>query len=207
MVPHSLVDEIQEDNNWRDGELAVFKKNPQNVDKLLWSRMCLPMIYAHWEGYVVSSLKLLISHLNELELSPNEVPTKLVVLGLGSKYNSLSGKQSFDQKIEFTDSFKKLFQKALKFKKTIDTKSNLNSKVLKELCTMFGFDFTVFSSVTADIDLIVTFRNKIAHGENSILPVSGSIDNYVLSITKATDLLLVEIDNFVSNKNYQLKVA
>ena len=206
-MAHSLIDEIQAENNWRDGELATFKVNPQKVDDSLWNRMCLPMIYAHWEGYVVSSLKLLIDHLNSLNLNPNEMPTNLIVLGLGTKYNSLSGKQSFDQKVVFTDSFKEIFQKVIKFKKGIDTKSNLNSNVLKELCTVFGFNFNAFKSVIGDVERIVMFRNRIAHGENSILPDSENIEKYILSITQATDLLLIEIDNFVSNENYRFKIV
>lgn len=204
---HDLIEEIQEENRWRDGELALFKQNPQKVDIKLWNRMCLPMIYAHWEGYVVNSLKLLIGHLNSLELSPNEVPTKLVVLGLDKSYSSLSGKQSFDQRIDFTNRFKELFQKALKFKKEVDTKSNLNSKVLKELCTIFGFNFEAFKDVTSDIDRVVTFRNRIAHGENSIVPESEGIEKYIISITVATDALLTEINDFISNENYRLKIA
>lgn len=204
---HNLVEEISEENTWRDGELAIFKQNPQKVDATLWSRMCLPMIYAHWEGYVVNSLKLLIGHLNSLDLCPNQVPTKLVVLGLGDRYKSLSGKQTFEQKIEFTNNFKELFENALKFKKEVDTKSNLTSKVLKELCTVFGFDFDAFKDVIFDIDRIVIFRNRIAHGENSIIPEAEGIEKYILSITTATDILLAEIDKFVSNENYLLKIA
>lgn len=206
-MTHNLIDEIQAENNWRDGELATFKVNPQKVDNSLWNRMCLPMIYAHWEGYVVSSLKLLIGHLNSLKLSPSEVPTNLIVLGLGTKYNSLSGKQSFDQKIVFTDSFIEIFKQAIKFQKDIDTKSNLNGNVLKELCAVFGFNFNAFKDVIGDIEKIVMFRNRIAHGENSILPDSENIEKYILSIAQATDLLLIEIDNFVSNENFRLKIA
>jgi hypothetical protein len=206
-VVHNLIEEIQEENNWRDGELATFKINPQKVSEPLWNRMCLPMIYAHWEGYVVSSLKLLIGYLNGLALKPSEVPTNLVVLGLGTKYNSLSGKQSFEQKIVFTDSFKDIFLKAIKFNKNIDTKSNLNGDVLKELCIVFGFDFKAFKDVVGDIEKIVMIRNKIAHGENSILPDSENIESYILSITNATDLLLAEIDEFVSKENFRLKTS
>lgn len=206
-MTHSLIDEIQAENNWRDGELATFKVNPQKVEDSLWNRMCVPMIYAHWEGFVVSSLKLLIGYLNSLKLSPSEVPTNLIVLGLGTKYNSLSGKQSFDQKVVFTENFIDIFQKAIKFKKDIDTKSNLNSNVLKDLCMVFDFNFEVFKDVTTDIERIVMFRNKIAHGENSIVPGSESIEQYIMSITKATDLLLIEIDKFIVNENFRLKIV
>jgi len=206
-MTHEIIIEIQEDNNWRDGELAKFKINPHKVDQKLWDRMCIPMIYAHWEGYVVSSLRLLLDHLNKLQLSPNDVDTKLIVIGLGRAYNSLSGKQSFDQKVDFTVKFKDLFERAIKFKKDIDTKSNLNSKVLKELCNMFGFGFEEFNNVIADIDRVVTFRNKIAHGENSILPDTDSIEKYISSVTAATDIFLEEIDKFLSNESYLQKAA
>ena len=206
-MTHSLIDEIQIENNWRDGELAILKVNPQKVDDSLWNRMSVPMIYAHWEGYVVSSLKLLLGHLNSLKLSPSKVPTNLIVLGLGDKYRSLSGKQSFDQRIVFTDNFKEIFQKAIRFKKNIDTRSNLNGNILEELCNIFGFNFDVFKELTADIDRIVMLRNKIAHGENAIIPNSENIVKYILSISQATDLLLAEIERFLSNEKFLLEVA
>lgn len=206
-MPHEVIIEIQEENNWRDGELAKFKINPHKVDQKLWGRMCIPMIYAHWEGYIVSSLRLLIDHLNKLQLSPKEVNTKLIVVGLGKTYNSLSGKQSFDQKVDFTDKFISLFEGAIKFKKDIDTKSNLNSKVLKELCNTFGFSSEKFENVFSDIDRIVTLRNKIAHGENAIIPDVHSIEKYISSVTNATDIFLQEIDGFLSNKTYFKKAA
>lgn len=206
-MTHSVVEEIVDENRWRDGEFAKFKVNSQKVDESLWNRMCLPMIYAHWEGYVVNSLKILIHHLNQLELRPNDVETNIIVLGLADSYKPLSGKQSFSQRCEFTDKFKVIFQSAIKFKKNIDTKSNLNSKILNELCEIFGFNFGVFSGVTSDIDRIVNFRNKIAHGENSIIPITDSIEKYITSVTIATDLLLNEIDRFLSNENYLIKMA
>lgn len=206
-MPHDVIVEIQEDNNWRDGELAKFKINPHRVDQQLWCRMCIPMIYAHWEGYVVSSLRLLIGHLNSLRLKPSDVDTKLIVIGLGKNYNSLSGKQSFEQKVDFTNKFMVLFENVILFKKDIDTRSNLNSKVLKELCNMFGFDFERFKGVINDIDRIVTFRNKIAHGENSILPDTDSIEQYISSVSLATDIFIQEIDRFLMNENYLQKAA
>lgn len=138
-MAHRVIEEIVESNSWRDGEFAKFKTGAISTDENLWCRMCIPMIYAHWEGFVVSSLKVLITHLNALELYPDKIPTKLVVVGLGDAYKTLSGKQSLEQRIDFTDKFKSLFQKSIKFKNKIDTKSNLKSDVLKELCTMFGF--------------------------------------------------------------------
>jgi len=204
---HELIEDIQEENQWRQNEFASFKHCPDQVDSELWDRMCIPMIYAHWEGVVVNSLKILIGYLNTLNLSPNDVATRFIVFGLDKSYNSLSGKQSFVQKVAFTDKFKELFQQVLKFKKDVNTKSNLNSKVLKELCDIFGFNFNSFADVAGDIDRIVTYRNRIAHGESSIIPESESIEKYIATITTATDILFAEIDNFICNESYRLQTA
>jgi len=107
-VPHTLVEEIEQSNHWRDGEFAKFKVNPANLDEKLWCRMCVPMIYAHWEGFVVSSIKELLKYINNCQLTPNRVPTRLIVHCFDDSYKTLGGKQSFSQRVEFTNKFKEL---------------------------------------------------------------------------------------------------
>ena len=202
---HEVIEEIVSSNDWRDGEFAKFKVNAAGVDEKLWCRMCIPMIYAHWEGYVVSSLKILIRYLNTLQLEPQDVPTNLVVVGLGDTYKTLSGKQSFKQRIEFTDRFSGLYQKTLKFAKKIDTKSNLRSNVLGELCDMFGFRFKCFKTYLSDIDRLVNIRNSIAHGENSVVPDMDNIVKYIAAVRSSMDILLTEIQRFLEKEGYLLR--
>ena len=199
---HRVVEEIYESNKWRDGEFAKFKINSSNVDEALWCRMCIPMIYAHWEGFVVSSLKVVLEYLSRLELSPKDVKTNIVVIGLGNSYKSLSGKQSFKQRIEFTDRFSGIYQEQLKFTQKIDTKSNLKSNVLSEICEMFSIDFSDFQSQVGDIDRLVHVRNSIAHGENSIVPRMENVEKYIEAVTKSMDVLIEEIRKFVEDEKY-----
>ncbi|BEO03769.1 hypothetical protein SMQC13_14960 [Serratia marcescens] len=199
---HKIVEEISATNAWRDGEFAKFKVNPHQVDELLWYRMCVPMIYANWEGFVVNSLKIVLSHLNSLKLTPHQIPTKLVVLGLGDTYRALSGKQSFEQRCTFTERFSGFLSATVKFQTKITTKSNLNSEVLSELCNMYGFDYDKFGEHESMLNRLVQVRNSIAHGENSIVPTRENIDNYVSTVQKMIDLLLVEIDIFMTKENY-----
>jgi hypothetical protein len=196
------VEEINETNSWRDGEFAKFRVNPHQVDEKLWGRMCVPMIYANWEGFVVSSLKMLLQHLNTLGLTPLQIPTRLVVVGLGDSYRSLSGKQSFEQRCAFTDKFNELLKNTVKFKTRIETRANLHSEVLKELCQMFDFNYERFLDVVNILDRLVQVRNCIAHGENSILPTQENIENYIDAVKKAIDILLDEIDLFLTHESY-----
>lgn len=206
-MAHKVVEEIYSNNLWRDGEFGKFKTNTSKVDDSLWCRMCVPMIYAHWEGFVVDSLKEMLKYLNELKLIPSQVPTNLVVICLGDSYKKLSGKQSFEQKKEFTEKFNILLSNTMEFTTKIETKSNLKSDVLKKLCCMFGFDFKKFTGITYDIDSLVNIRNRIAHGENSIVPSMQNINNYINSVTNATDLLLEEIESFLDGELYLKQVA
>lgn len=200
---HRVIEEIVEANRWRDGEFAKFKVNATQVDMDLWCRMCIPMIYAHWEGFVVSSMKILFEHLNNLKLKPTEVSTAFVVIGLGQTYQKLNGKQSFAQRVEFTDQFKQLYQNNLKFgKKSLNVKSNLKADVLRDICEMYSLEFKKFEEYTPDIDRLVEVRNSIAHGENSIRPDMNNIEKYITAVSKATDVLIQEIDNFLEKKLY-----
>ncbi|MFM2075481.1 MAG: hypothetical protein RJB34_1786 [Pseudomonadota bacterium] len=200
---NKIIDEILITNEWRDGEFSKLKTKPENIDENLWWRMCIPMIYAHWEGYVVSSLKLLIEYLNSKELAPSNVPTKFIVIGLGNTYRSLSGKQSFEQRVMFTEKFNALLKEKIKFtKEAINTKANLKSDVLEELCSMWDFDYSKFKDLTSDINQLVHIRNSIAHGENNFIPDSNKISQYIGCIKNAIDIFSMEIEAFIDNEKY-----
>lgn len=204
---HRVIEEILIDNEWRDKDFAKFKITANDVDKTLWYRMCIPIVYAHWEGFVVNSLKTLITYLNKLELLPGNINTNLIVVCLADSYKSLSGKQTFEQRIEFTNKFQSRLATKVKFQKKINTKSNLKSTVLQEICFMYGFSFEKFSGVTSDIDRLVNVRNSIAHGENSIVPTEENLLMYIDAVKEAMDLFLEEIDIFIGNESYLVSQA
>ncbi|HDT0774012.1 TPA: hypothetical protein QIC26_000030 [Klebsiella aerogenes] len=87
----------------------------------------------------------------------------------------------------------------------IETKSNLHSEVLRDLCLMFDFDFNRFKDLTSILDRLVHVRNCIAHGENSILPTQENIDSYIETVKSAIDIMMDEIDKFLTQENYLFK--
>lgn len=204
---HRVTEEISINNAWRDGEFAKFKANTLRVEEKLWCRMCIPMIYAHWEGFVVDAFKILFKYMNSLQLNISQIPSNLIVVSLGNSFQSLSGKQSFTQRIEFTEKFQQTLRDVVKFATKIETKSNLKSNVLKDICDKLGFDFSKFSSITNEIDRLVGIRNSIAHGENSIVPNIENVNLYIESVKTGMDLLLEEIDEYVNNELYLLEAS
>lgn len=202
---HRVTEEIIINNSWRDGEFAKFKANSLRVEEKLWCRMCIPMIYAHWEGFVVDAFKILLKHLNSLQLDSSQIPTNLVVVSLDDSFKSLSGKQNFDQRVTFTDKFQNVLKQKVNFTPKINTKSNLKSNVLEDICDKFGFDFAKFNDVKRDLDQLVHIRNSIAHGENSFLPNTEKINNLIESVKNGIDILIAEIDTYVEEELYLLQ--
>jgi len=199
---HRVTEEILAANEWRDSEFAKLRTNQHGVDERLWCRLCIPMIYAHWEGFVVTSLRILIEHLNKMDLATSAVQTRLVVIGLGDTFRTLSGKQSFDQRSAFIEKFRALLNSSLRIAKKIDTKSNLKSDVLLEICGMYGFKFDRFADVTGDIDRLVNIRNSIAHGENSFVLSQENVETYASAVVTAMDIFREEIDDFLDREAY-----
>ncbi|EKN0583913.1 hypothetical protein PWE48_001311, partial [Salmonella enterica] len=66
-------------------------------------------------------------------------------------------------------------------------------------------DFEKFSDVTVTLDRLVQVRNCIAHGENSILPTQENIESYINAVKAAIDIMLEEIDLFLTQESYLYK--
>lgn len=200
---HDVINEIMEENKWRELEFAKIKKNSSQVEESLWCRMCVPMIYAHWEGYVISAVRILLRYLNSLSLSPNEVTTHLIVTALEDSYKTLSGNLSFQSRVKFTRNFREQLGGKLVFGKKIDTKSNLTIEMLGEICARFQIDLKKFDDVSRDINYLVSARNAIAHGENARIINREKVNELIEIATRAFDILLTEIDEYLQNEMYK----
>ena len=86
---HQLTEEIMASKEWRIRELEALKKigiialNEYPLrEQQQYYRMCIPYIYAHWEGFVVESFKLLITYLNNEQLDKKNVINELYTFSL-----------------------------------------------------------------------------------------------------------------------------
>ena len=109
---HQLTEEIMASKEWRIRELEALKKigiialNEYPLrEQQQYYRMCIPYIYAHWEGFVVESFKLLITYLNNEQLDKKNVINELYTFSLQKVLKPLAGKQSFEQSYQFVEKF------------------------------------------------------------------------------------------------------
>ena len=206
---HPLTNEIIASKDWRIRELEGLKKvgvlalsaYPQKV-KDQYYRMCIPYIYAHWEGFIVESFKQLISYLNDLNLDKRLVRNELYAFSLQDILKPLAGKQSFEHTCQFAEKFTRDYERALYIDPALLTaKSNLNFKQLVIILDKFGME-NCLTEYQNEINQLVNQRNRIAHGENGITVDYANILNKVDMLQEIFDSMILKFDEYLSERMY-----
>jgi hypothetical protein len=206
---HPLTNEIIASREWRMRELEDLKKvgilalntYPQKV-KNQYYRMCIPYIYAHWEGFIVESFKQLISFLNDLHLDKKLVRNELYAFSLQDILKPLAGKQSFEQTCQFAQKFTENYDRALYIDPALLTaKSNLNYKQLVVILGKFGME-NCLTKYQGEINQLVNQRNRIAHGENGITVEYVNISDKISMLQEIFDLMILKFEEYLSERMY-----
>lgn len=204
-----IIEEIYSSREWRIHELENLKliamkhfyKEDVNL-AIQYYRMCIPYIYAHWEGYIVETFRLLIEYLNGLDLEKQKVIPELQTFAVLKNLRPLAGKQGFEQCQQFVVQFGNDYKRPLLISyDNFSTNSNLNYKQLTTIFLWFGLDVQL-DSYKSNINSLVNQRNRIAHGENSINISFEAISKYIEDINAIFDVLLLAIENYVSDERY-----
>ena len=133
-----IIEEIEASREWRIHELENLKRialeqfvQKNEILAKQYYRMCIPYIYAHWEGYIVETFKLLIEYLNHLSLQKHQVIPALRTFAVLKKLRPLAGKQSFEQCQKFVTEFGDNYSRSLRIDyENFSTNSNLNYKLI-----------------------------------------------------------------------------
>ena len=164
---------LSNDLAWRKKELSYLKSlidmNSIGVMKQNALGRCgIAILYAHWEGYIKLSSQYYLEFIAMQRLRNSELRHNLLTVSLRKKINLLDtiGKVSASGRI--TEFFLNSMGDRAKipYKDSVDTKSNLSSKVFKEIIWMLGLDYSPYETMEKLIDSkLLAKRNHIAHGE------------------------------------------
>lgn len=204
-----LEDYIAMEYAWRRKELTnisnVTRGGRKGMQESLF-RSAIPIIYAHWEGFVkqssIAKMKYLIARgFKYCDLHPSFH----VYAILDANDGQLPAKR-FEAWVDITSGKinlkEPLSPSSVNF---IDAKSNLNSEVLREIAIKVGVNYQAFELKANWIDeTLLDARNKICHGERA--PISlEEFDNLYSETTALIELYKNEILNSIYQKTY-LKV-
>ncbi len=204
----SILEEIEADKDWRNLEIKKIEIICQKLDtedyRKLILKSTIPMIYAHWEGFVVSSLRKVNRYLNSLEYEYSDFHIHLLTNAYEENIKSLESSLGYEKRVKHLNIIFEKLTDDVKFSTKIDVKSNLKFQVLKDICIKFNLNIDNFESYKLDLEQLLRLRNAIAHGEDSYsFTRYEDIELYINLLSNLMDTLHTEIDDFFRNEKYK----
>ena len=166
-----LQDFLDGEFSWRLKEVADLKiavRKEIGETQKTFIRASVPMIYAHWEGFVKNSTIGYLNFVNCQRLRYDQLTSCFIVFGIKRRLNELTQSHKARLNIEAVDFFFDELGNRAKIKpiKAIETKSNLNSNIFENISLSIGIDPSPYKTRYNFIDIsLLKRRNEIAHGK------------------------------------------
>ncbi|NQU06134.1 MAG: hypothetical protein HQ568_08580 [Calditrichaeota bacterium] len=204
---NQLQENLDAEFSWRLKEIANLKSfikdyKPPSQNTML--RASLPLMYAHWEGFIKNSAEAYINFISNQKHKYNELTSCFIVFGIKEHLSFLTQSLKSDKNIAAVDFFfSNLDDKAnLHLSEAVNTESNLSSSVFENIALSIGIDTNNYNSKYHFIDeSLLKRRNKIVHGNYMNLDdksFKGFADEVIGLLRTFKD----DIENAASLKSY-----
>ncbi|MCW5698289.1 MAG: hypothetical protein KIT00_00415 [Rhodospirillales bacterium] len=215
--PEEVFEDIEGDRALREREIRLIEniaaraKNEEEHNML--HRSLILLTYAHFEGFCKFALLAYTAAVNTLGLPCREACTPLVAATLGKVFAALRDVNSKHEEFArglpedrdlhlmareriFIDRFEAILATKVELTdKLVDTKSNLNSVLLKRNLYQLGLEYPVVEKHRGNIDKLLGVRNAIAHGDRLKVPTADEVQEYTSTA--------FEVMRFVQQEIYQ----
>ncbi|MBN1252831.1 MAG: hypothetical protein JXA16_11895 [Bacteroidales bacterium] len=200
-------DDLYKDISWRKHELRFLHNViPENISKKqqAFLRMSIPILYAHWEGYVNNVSCNYLKYVKSKKLKYIDLKAQFITLSLKHKLN-LHEALNIESQTEMVNFIlKNLNEKSnIPYKNIIKTKANLTFKVFEEILFLLGIEKQKFLKYQSIIDDLVELRNYIAHGENKIVE-KDTFFLFYNEVISLMDFFKTEIENSAATENFRI---
>jgi hypothetical protein len=183
-----LNEVLSDDLAWRKRELTTMKfmveeSRTHEASVLARSGVCL--LYAHWEGFVKEASTAYLCYVARLGLKYNQLRPSLVALSIRAQFSSAEATSRVIVRTSVTEFLLSSMNEAatVPWRDAVETRSNLNTEVLKEIACLVGLDFNHYATKAKFIDGVLLFsRNSIAHGKRETITVSDYQDIHVQTV-------------------------
>ncbi|MGK7940222.1 MAG: MAE_28990/MAE_18760 family HEPN-like nuclease [Crocosphaera sp.] len=204
-----LSDQLSEDLIWRKKELSEVEKlvklnnvSPEKRD--LFIRSGIDILYSHWEGFIKLAANAYLEYVRLQKLSYQQLSNNFLALAMKEKLKDVKETNQPSLYIPVCDFFLlELNNRSSLPKEAISTASNLSSKVLKEITTILGIDFSFYSTKSKLIDeKLLKSRNEIAHGNYLLINRDGYIELHEIVI-EMINTFRTQIENAAINEDFK----
>ena len=160
------------------------------------SMMALPVLYAHWEGFVKEVVGEYIEFVEKQELEPSQAHPTIFSFAMRKRLKALIESSSIAKMTDFAMWIVNSAVGPVRFDdKSVVTGGNLSYNNLKHLCDCLKIDVAKIEADKKKIDALVNRRNNIAHtGRPMKLDRSDVADDaaLVLRLIETFEALLKE---------------
>ncbi|QHB18253.1 MAE_28990/MAE_18760 family HEPN-like nuclease [Mannheimia pernigra] len=204
MTYEKLENKINNDLTWRKREFSELGFLLQNNELSVYQRDILlkasiALLYSHWEGHIKYSAIKYIEYVNEQNIPVGDLTENFKQIFLPAHFSNqtLTIQNIRSQKLlhDFFQNHTLLFK--VNSKKTISTKSNLDSDITTEILMQLGFDTNLFDSYKTFIDeQLLAARNAISHGDKAAM-YKHNLENVYTQIKENLLNMIQEFDDYV----------
>lgn len=165
----NLQDILDTDLVWRRKEISTLisiAKTSEFAAQTYLVRACVPLLYAHWEGFSKQCFTRYLEFVSYRRLKYKSLNPSFLFIASSPSLNKIktSGvRDGLSIVRDFLDKTEDVNKE--NFRKRVDTKSNLRSEVICDLLALCGLPFNEFSDEHTFIDKeLCDPRNEVAHG-------------------------------------------
>lgn len=201
---HDLSSLLDTDLIWRRKELSDMKTAIKTADlpsKPVLLRAIIAMSYAHWEGYVRTCANRYFEHLILRKKPFVEFERQIYVNSILGRLDALHrSRVSLEERCKLINDILDGGDGRFSYLNPdlVDTRSNLNTDVIKDICMICGVDSNHFEKNRTFLDVqVLKRRNAIAHGQQEFIQ-TDEIDDLVADILA----LMGSFRNLLENKVY-----
>ena len=157
--------------SWRKKELTNLRfmiQRARSHEEVTLLRAAICLLYAHWEGFIGSAATAYICFVVSRRLRLHDLAPNFLALGLLSNIQQPEQSRVVTLHYHLTNYLASDLPERFNIdcEKAINTRSNLNSRVLKEILQYVGIDSTEYEKKNAILDeRLLRNRNSVAHGE------------------------------------------
>jgi hypothetical protein len=195
---------LDADLTWRRKELSDMKaalKRADQFSKPALLRAIVALGYAHWEGYVRTCANRYFEHLTLRKKQFVELERQIYVNNFLGRLDALHrSRVTLEERCKLINDI--LDGQSGRFSylnpDLVDTRSNLSTDVIKDICTICGVNSSHFEQNRIFLDvLLLKRRNAIAHGQQEFIQID-EIDDFVANVLA----LMGSFRNLLENKAY-----
>lgn len=204
-----LGDMLDESLAWRKKEildLHLAVDTARIEQRGLLRRVAIPILYAHWEGFVKESAMRYVAYVRQRRLSAGDLRPCFLLLSVHAQLRELARGTRASDLAPIIEVIASPPSDVLNFpyRNVIATESNLNSEVLRNILFCCGLEFTTYwttRSLMLDGSLL-RVRNEIAHGSRANVDNATYLQLHVF-VLEILETFKTELENAAATRAFR----